>query len=58
MIPRIKESKRILIIGESGRGKTELGRKLSKELNIPLYSTDDFFWEVKFSKARETGEYF
>ena len=44
---------KILIIGDAGRGKTTLAKKLSKKLNIPSHSTDDYFWEVKFSKPRD-----
>ena len=45
--------KKILIVGEAGRGKTTLAKKLSTKLNIPNYSTDDFFWEIKYTKPRE-----
>jgi adenylate kinase family enzyme len=51
----MKESK-IIIIGDAGRGKTTLAEKLSEKLGIPKYSTDDFFWEVKFSKPRSIEE--
>jgi adenylate kinase family enzyme len=44
--------KKILIIGDAGRGKTTFAEKLSQKLNIPVYSTDDFYWEVKFTKPR------
>jgi adenylate kinase family enzyme len=44
--------KKILIIGDAGRGKTTLAEKLSEKLGIPMYSTDDFYWEVKFTKPR------
>ena len=40
---------RILIIGDSGRGKSTLAQKLSLKLNIEYYSTDDFFWAKKYS---------
>jgi adenylate kinase family enzyme len=53
MNKNISEFKKILIIGESGRGKSVLAEKLSKKLSIPSYSTDDFFWKVKFSKPNE-----
>jgi adenylate kinase family enzyme len=48
----IPAPKRIIIIGDAGRGKSTLAKKLSEKLNIPHYSTDDFFYEVKFSKHR------
>lgn len=44
---------RILIVGDSGRGKSTLAQKLSQKFDIPHYSTDDYYYEVKFSKARE-----
>lgn len=44
--------KKILIMGDAGRGKTTFAEKLSEKLGIPKYSTDDFYWEVKFSKPR------
>lgn len=44
--------KKILILGDAGRGKTTFAEKLSKKLEIPKYSTDDFYWEVKFTKPR------
>ena len=53
MISKIKSAKKILIIGESGRGKTTLAKNLSKNLDIPFYSTDDFFWKVKFLERNE-----
>lgn len=48
--------KRIIIIGDSGRGKSTLAHKLSAKLNIPYHSTDDYYWEVKFSKVRDRQE--
>ena len=53
MASRFKNANRILILGDSGRGKTTLAQKLSKKLNIQSYSTDDFFWETKFSEMRD-----
>ena len=44
-------AKRILIVGDSGRGKSTLAHKLSEKLKIRNYSTDDFFWKVKFTVA-------
>lgn len=35
--------KRVLIVGDSGRGKTTFAKHLSESLNIQAYSTDDFF---------------
>lgn len=41
--------KKIFILGDAGRGKTAFAGKLSKHTDIPYYSTDDFFWKVKFT---------
>jgi len=46
-------AKKILIVGDYGRGKTTLAQKLSRKLGIPYYSTDDFYWEKKFSKKQD-----
>ncbi|NQV88359.1 MAG: hypothetical protein HQ402_02295 [Parcubacteria group bacterium] len=43
---------KIIIIGDAGRGKTTLANNLSKKLGIKHYSTDDFYYEVKFTKPR------
>ena len=48
--------KKIIIIGDAGRGKTTFAEKLSEILGIPKHSTDDFFWETRFSKARSVEE--
>jgi adenylate kinase family enzyme len=47
---------RILVIGDAGRGKTALAEKLSIILGIPKYSTDDYYYEIKYSKPRERQE--
>lgn len=44
---------KIIIIGDAGRGKSTLASRISEKLKIPHYSTDDYFYEVKFSKPRE-----
>ena len=49
-------SKKVQIVGDSGRGKTTLATALSKKLNIPIYSTDDFFWKVKFTEPNNQEE--
>lgn len=56
MNKNISQYKRILIIGESGRGKSVFAQKLSEKLSIPFYSTDDFFWKVKFSEPNNVEE--
>ena len=45
--------KKIIIIGDAGRGKSQLAARMSQKLDIPAYSTDDYFYEVKFSKPRD-----
>lgn len=47
---------RILIVGDAGRGKSTLAEKISVKLGIPHYSTDDFYYEIKFSKVRDRKE--
>lgn len=47
---------KIIIIGDAGRGKTTLADKLSQKLGIKHYSTDDFYYEIKFSKPRTREE--
>lgn len=53
---KLNEAKKILILGDAGRGKTTMAEKLSKKLGLPSYSTDDFFWKIKFSEAN-SNEY-
>jgi adenylate kinase family enzyme len=48
--------KKIIIMGEAGSGKTTLGVKISELTKIPHYSTDDFYYEVKFAKPRDKKE--
>jgi len=55
MKDKIKKAQRILIIGDSGRGKTTLAKILSNKLDIPYYSMDDISWIKKFSKKQETS---
>lgn len=45
--------KKILIVGDSGRGKTTFATALSQKLKINHYSTDDFFWIVKFTQIAD-----
>jgi len=44
---------KILILGDAGRGKSTFADKLSKKISIPHYSTDDFYWKVKFTEAND-----
>jgi len=40
---------RILVTGNAGSGKTTLGKKLSDELNIPLYGLDKVVWKENWT---------
>ncbi len=51
-----KTLNKILIVGDAGRGKSTLAAKISEKLGIPHYSTDDFLYEVKFTKYRDKQE--
>lgn len=48
--------KRVLIIGDAGRGKSTFAELLAKKTGLPLYSTDDYFWEEKFTKKRNSDD--
>lgn len=47
---------KILIVGDACRGKSTLASKLSSKLGIQYYSTDDFLYEIKFTKYRNEQE--
>src|SRR3989344_7400289 len=47
--------KKVIIIGDQGRGKTTLAKKLSEILHTESHSTDDYY-EVKFTKIRDREE--
>jgi len=44
-----REYKRILILGDAGRGKTTFAQNISKFTHIESRSTDDFYYVKKFS---------
>lgn len=39
-----RESNILLIIGESGAGKSTAAKYFAKKFNVPYFCTDDFFW--------------
>jgi len=43
------QPRRILIIGDAGRGKTTFAQLASDELGIPMFSLDDILWKEKYS---------
>jgi len=45
--------KKILILGDAGRGKTTLAKKLSEKFNIPCHDTDDYFWKTKYTEPAD-----
>lgn len=45
--------KRVLILGDAGRGKTTFAERLSEKISIPYYSTDDFYYKVKFTEPND-----
>lgn len=47
------QAKKILIVGDAGRGKSTLAELLSKKMNVSWYSTDDFYWKIKFSEKQD-----
>ncbi len=57
LIQRIRNARKIIIVGDAGRGKSTLAINLSEKLKLKRYSTDDFFWKVKFTVPhdRETS---
>lgn len=52
----IKDCKRILIVGDSGRGKSTMAEFLGKNLKLKHKDLDDFFWEKKFTIKREKSD--
>lgn len=48
-----KTLNKILILGDSGRGKSVLASKISEKLDIPFYSTDDYLYDIKFSTFKD-----
>lgn len=55
-MPPKKILNKIIITGDSCRGKSTLASKISEKLNIPHHSTDDCLYETKFTKPRDKQE--
>lgn len=49
------EMKRILIIGNSGSGKSWLGRTLSQKMSIPLFQMDHIRWDQSGYEIRRSS---
>ena len=43
---------RILILGDTGSGKTTLAKDLSIKLALPFHDLDDIYWEKKYTLVR------
>ncbi|HRX44315.1 MAG TPA: hypothetical protein P5059_03645 [Candidatus Dojkabacteria bacterium] len=52
----INNCKKILVLGDSGRGKSTLSKKLSDKYNLRYIELDDIFWIKKFTKKRTDEE--
>jgi len=48
-----KKLKKILIVGDAGRGKSALAEQVSGKLSIEHHSTDDFYWKTKFTEKQD-----
>jgi adenylate kinase family enzyme len=56
--PKSKD-RRIVILGNSGAGKTWLAKRLGQEFNIPVTHFDDHFWELGgFAQKRDKSTVF
>lgn len=52
----IQNCKKILIVGDAGRGKSTLAKNLSQRLGINHFELDDLFWLKKYSERRTNEE--
>ena len=49
---------RISIVGVSGSGKSTLANKLGKQLNLPVFHLDKYFWDIGWKKRYAIKEEF
>lgn len=52
----ISKAKKVIIVGDSCRGKTTFAKHLSKTLKIKAYFGDDFYFIKKYSIMRDKKE--
>jgi adenylate kinase family enzyme len=52
----IQNCKKILIVGDAGKGKSTLAKNLSQRLGIKHFELDDLFWLKKYSLRRTNEE--
>jgi adenylate kinase family enzyme len=45
--------KRIMVVGDSGRGKSIFAHFLHKQTGLPLFAGDDYFWKVKYTERND-----
>lgn len=54
ILHELRASKRIVVLGSPGSGKSTLSRILSREFELPLVSLDDLYWGPSWSRPSET----
>ncbi len=45
--------RRVMVIGNSGSGKSQFGRRLAKVLDLPLTDLDDEHWQTGWVEPSE-----
>lgn len=51
-----RTSKKILVLGDSGRGNSTLSKNLSIKYNLKYIQLDDIFWKNKYTERRTDDE--